>query len=142
MTTLEAKVTRAEAYRYFGTRPKNVYRSLSAKSADGRAVAITLWNDKFNGPPGLMIYELSCWGDWHRGNCQAFFEDLEHAITHCGGIVFVVLVARDRTALQVRSVDCYPAKNWAMRITHLDSASGTFRLEQCALPFANRPLAA
>jgi hypothetical protein len=41
------------------------------------------------------------------------------------------------------AINAYPAKNWAMRITHLDSATGTFRLEQCELPFVKKsPLAA
>jgi len=136
-------MTRAEAFRQLGTRASNVYRSLSARSADGRTVAVTLWRDRFHGPAGAMFYELSCWGDWHRGNCQGFFSDLEHAKTHCGGIVHVVVVARDRTANpEVRTSDCYPVKNWAVRITHLDSATGSFRLEQCELPSQNRPLAA
>jgi hypothetical protein len=140
---MEAKLTRSKAYRFFGTRPKNVYRSLSARSEDGCSVAITLWRDQLRGPPGHMVYELLNWGDWHRGNCRSFFKDLEHAVDNCGGIVFIVLVVRDLTNVaQVRTADCYPVKNWAMRITHLDSATGSFRLEQCALPVLEKRLAA
>ncbi len=74
-------MTRADAYRFFSTLPRNVYRSLSARSADGRIVAITLWRDEFSGPAGRMVYELSRWGDWHRGNCRAFFQDPEQLWT-------------------------------------------------------------
>lgn len=123
---------RVQAFRHFGTKPKNPYRSLSARSADGGAVAVTLWKDQFCGPPGRMVYWLPAWGDWNRSNGRSFFEDLEWAVANCDGVVSVVLVVRDQKATpQARTTDCYPAKNWAMRVTYLDSAAGTFRLEQC-----------
>ena len=124
-------MTRVKAFRHFGTKPKNPYRSLSARSADGGAVAVSLWKDKLQGPTGRLVYWLPGWGDWNRHTARPFFEDLEWAVAKCGGEVNVVLVVQDPKATpKTRTVDCYPVKNWAMRVTYLDSATGTFRLEQ------------
>jgi hypothetical protein len=129
-------MTRVQAFRHFRTKPKNPYRSWSARSADGSTVAVTLWRDELRGPSGRMVYWLPGWGDWNRGNGRSFFEDLEWAVANCGGIVRVVVVVRDRKANpHARTADCYPAKNWAMRVTYLDPAAGAFRLEQCIPTF-------
>ena len=128
--TMETKMTRVQAFRHFGTRPKNPYR-WSARSADGTTVAVTLWRDELRGPAGRMVYWLPGWGDWNRGTGRSFFEDLEWAVANCGGAVRVVVVVRDRKANpRARTADCYPAKDLLMRVTHLDPVAGAFRLEQ------------
>jgi hypothetical protein len=123
--------TRLQAFWYFGTKPQNRYRSWSARSADGSIVAVTPWREELRGPAGSMVYWRHGWGDWNRSNGRSFFDDLMWAMANCGGIVRVVVVVRDRTANpRARTADCYPAKDLLMRVVHLDSAAGSFRLEQ------------
>jgi hypothetical protein len=129
--TVEMKMRRVQAFRHFGTKPKNPYRSLSARSADGGAVAVTLWKDQFRGPPGRMVYWLPAWGDWNRSNGRSFFEDLEWAVANCDGIVSVVVVVRDQKAnLQARTADCYPGQKLG-DARHLSRFGGWYVLEQC-----------
>jgi hypothetical protein len=59
-----------------------------------------------------MVCAKTDWGDWHQGNgSRTFFEDLQWAVEHCGGIVRVVVAVRDTKALpQVRMAECYPCR--------------------------------
>ena len=95
-------------------------------------VVVTLWLDEFAGPAGSITYERRAHGDWRKGMAsRLFFEDLAWALARLGGIVRVIVVVRDRGALpRVRVSDCYPARKLVMRITHLDTVTGAFRLEQ------------
>jgi hypothetical protein len=125
------KPTRIEAFLSYGVRP--LFRlAWSARSMT--MVVVTLWLDEFTGPAGSMTYERRAHGHWRKGIAsRLFFEDLAWAVGHLGGIVRVIVVVRDRSALpRVRVSDCYPARKLVMRITHLDPVTGAFRLEQVA----------
>jgi hypothetical protein len=126
------KWTRTEAFRFYGTEPRNPNWSWSARSDDAATVSITLWKDEFNGPAGNMTYSKSELGDWFEGpGSRFFFEDLDWATKNCGGLVRVIVAVRDETdTKRVRMAECYPQKNLVMRVTHLDPKKGAFRLEQ------------
>jgi hypothetical protein len=124
--------TLTEAYRANGLELRNRNWSWSARSEN--AVVVSLWQHEFKGLAGNMIYERQSHGDWYKGVGYRFLiEDLAWAVAHFGGIVGVVVVVRDSSALpRVRVSDCYAAKKLLMRVTHLDPATGAFRLEQVA----------
>jgi hypothetical protein len=127
------KWTRTEAFRFYNTEARNPYCSWSARSADGNTVAVSLWKHEFKGPIGRMIYDRPGTADWYDGaGKHHFFQDLAWAVANCDGIVRVVLVVRDPCE-PGRALECYPHKNWLMRVTHLDPKAGAFRLEQ-AIP--------
>lgn len=132
MTT---KCTRAQAFLALGTIPHNPQRSWSARSIDKKTVAISLWKDQLRGPAGRMTCSKIDWGDWHQGyESRIFFEDLQWAVDHCGGIVRVVVAVRDPKVLpQVRMAECYPCRNLYLRVIHCDLVTGSFTLEQVAI---------
>lgn len=129
---MASKWTRTQAFLFFNTEPRNPYWSLSARSADGKTVAVTLWKDEITGSAGRMVYERRSLGGWYQGNgSRSFFKDLNWALANCGGIVRVIVAVRDRSASpRVRMSECYPQKNLFMRVTHIDPITGAFRLEQ------------
>lgn len=43
------KYTHTACFDYFGVVPKNIYWSWSGRSEDGKNVAVTLWQDRFEG---------------------------------------------------------------------------------------------
>jgi hypothetical protein len=130
---MASKWTRTQAFRLYNTELCNPY-FWSARSGDGKTVAVSLWRDGFEGPAGRMVYDRSSMEDWYDGSVRRrFFEDLAWAIKHCGGIVRVIVAVRDLSAFPlVRTAECYPCKNLLMRVTHLDPVAGAFKLEQAA----------
>jgi hypothetical protein len=135
------KLTRVAAFRSYNTELPNPYR-WSARSPDGKTVAVSLWKDEFEGPAGRMVYNRSSMEDWYDGSGKRrFFEDLAWAVTHCDGIVRVIVAVRDTSAFpHVRTAECYPCKNLLMRVTHLDPVAGTFRLEQVVPTDGEKPV--
>ena len=124
------KWTHTEAFRYHNTVSRNPNWSWSARSSDGKTVAVSLWKDEFKGPIGRMVYDRPGTADWYDGpGKRYFFQDLACAVANCGGIVRVVLVVRDPLE-PGRALECYPQKNWLMRVTRLDPKAGAFRLVQ------------
>jgi hypothetical protein len=127
---MASKWTHTAAFRSFNTEPRNRNWSWSARSED--TVVVTLWQDEFAGPAGMMTYERGSHEGWHKGTgSRFFFEDLAWALTNCGGIVRVIVALRDREAFpRVRMVECFPKKSLLMRVTLVDPETGAFRLEQ------------
>jgi len=126
------KFTRTAAFQFYNTKPRNPFWSWSARSK--HELVVTLWKHEFQGPAGNMVYSKNNLQDWHTGTgSRAFIQDLAWALTHCGGLVRVIVVVRDESALPaIRASECYPCKNLVMRVTHLDPATGAFSLEQVA----------
>lgn len=123
-------MTRKELFRRYGLRLLNLMTDWSALSSDGLVVALSLWLDEFRGRAGAMVYEKLDTRDWMDAAAKRrFFRHLQHSLHHCGGLVRVVVSVRD-PANHARTVDCYPVPNVIMRITRLDVAAGSFRLEQ------------
>jgi hypothetical protein len=130
---MNRKSTRTEAFGSYDVKPINVQTDWSALSPS--MVVVTLWLHEFVGTAGNMFYERSSHGDWHMGvGNKRFFDHLAVAIAHFGGIVRVIVVVRDDSALpRVKVKDCYAAPHVVMRVTHLDPVVGAFRLEQVVL---------
>jgi hypothetical protein len=124
--------SRTAAFRFFNTEPRNPNWSWSARSADGKTVAVTLWRHEFEGPAGKMVYAREAFGTWHKGSgSRVFLEDLLWAFVNCAGIVRVIVAVRDRGSESVvRTAECYPQKSLVMRVTYVDPETGAFRLEQ------------
>ena len=124
------KWTRSAAFRFFNTEPLNPNWSWSARSADGRTVAVTLWKHEFGA--GAMTYTMNAFVDWRKGNgSRQFLKDLVWARANCDGRVNVIVVVRDEDDLsRIKTKDCYPQKNLVMRVKHVDPDTGDFRLER------------
>jgi hypothetical protein len=52
-------MTHTAAFAHFGTRPRNVQWSWSARSEDGATVVATFWQDLFERKDGRLVY-ASC----------------------------------------------------------------------------------
>jgi hypothetical protein len=126
-------MSRIAAFRSYGTKPANVYTSLSAVSADKKTVVVTLWQQDFRGRGGAMTYKLHDFGDWFRGpGVNEFFKHLNWAVVNCGGMVRVIIVTKERTQSGPPRTICFPRPDLVMRVTHLDAKIGSFTLEQVA----------
>jgi hypothetical protein len=124
--------SRTEAFSFYGVQLINANWSWSGVSADGLTVAISIWFDELDrrGGAGALAYERVDMSDWADGPGKRYlFEHLRWAFDHCNGTVRIVVSVRDLND-RARTIDCYPQPNLIMRITHLDTEAGAFRLEQ------------
>jgi hypothetical protein len=126
------KWTHTAAFKHFGTKPKNIQWSWSARSPEGETVVVTLWQDKFKRRDGRIVYERQ--GIFNgspdtRPGFRELMDNLAWAQTHCHGRFRVITaIAKDVTA-EPRSIrECAPT-NMVMRLTHLDMTTGTFSAE-------------
>lgn len=126
-------MSRLAAFRALGAKPTNVYTSLSAISADGKTVVVTLWQRDFRGRGGEMIYELRNLGGWFKGpGVNDLFKHLAWAVANCGGIVRVIVVVSERNSSGRERTTCFARQDLVMRVTHLDPETGSFTLAQVA----------
>jgi hypothetical protein len=124
-------MTRLAAFLEYGAVPRNIRNSLSAVSADGKTVVVTLMQRDFQPRGNGMIYELRNWGSWFRGpGANQMLEHLAWAAANCGGVVRVIVVLRERTASGRERATCFTRQNLVMRVTYLDAVTGSFTLEQ------------
>lgn len=117
----------------YGTIPRNIRWSWSGRSADGRTVAVTFWQDKFE--DGGRLYRSAA----HMPDDQWFgspghnelMDNLQHAKVHCGGeLRIIIAIAKDKNASPRSIAECFPAKNMRMKLTHFDRATGDFVVER------------
>jgi len=121
----------SKAFEYFGVVPKNIRWSWSGRSPDGQAVAVRLWQDKFEDKGRLY----RSWSDDEPGAWKSrpgfteLIENLAHARDQLDGVVSVILlIAKDKSVVP-RSIDrSSPARNLKMRVIELDEDAGTFLL--------------
>jgi hypothetical protein len=126
------KWTHTAAYKHFGTKPKNVQWSWSARSDDGKTVVVTLWQDRFKRRNNHLSYESLGFDPGNpdtRPGFRELMENLTWAQSHCGGQFKVITaIAKDITA-EPRSIqECFPTK-MVMRLTHLDVTKGAYSAE-------------
>jgi len=123
-------MSKREAFKSLGMMPRNVRWALSAQSADKSRIAISLWQDGFKpGPTGSMTYTLNNFGGWHRGaGVDLLFEHLAFAVANCGRVVHVVVAIRPGSCHE--RTTWFTRENLILRVTDLDPATGSFRLEQ------------
>jgi len=119
--------THTEAFRYFGVTPRNTYWSWSGRSADGKTVAVTLWDHEL----GMIKGRFSCAGEIDTSKLGGRFllEDLKWAIDHCDGRVHVIVAfAKDSKADKLQIERCQPA-SFMMKVAYLDLESGKYLLQ-------------
>jgi hypothetical protein len=125
------KWTHTAAFAYFGTKPRNVQWSWSARSDDGKTVVVTLWQDEFKRQGNKMVYARP--GnleepDTRPGHVE-MMQNMQWAIDHLDGRVNVITaIAKDKNAKPRSIAECAPTKMRA-RVVHLDHASGAFTFE-------------
>lgn len=123
--------THTEAFGAFGTKPRNVRWSWSARNESTKTVVATLWHDRFRRRNGRIVYEGegSLPGARKRPGLTEWIENLAWAEDHCGGRFCVIIaVARDRNAKPRAIEDCVPTR-LTMRLVRLDRTTGEFLAE-------------
>ncbi len=125
------RVAVGRAFAHFGTKPHNVQWSWSARSADGKTVVVTFWQDLFERKDGRLIYArprpdaaIAVRPGFHE-----LMENLAWARDRCDGRFRVIVAKAKNPNADRRSIDaCFPSQ-MVMKLTHLDVASGAFVAE-------------
>lgn len=126
-----------ECFEFFGVLPRNPRWSWSGRSADGRDVAVTLWQDRIEEKGRLYrSWKTDRPGEWRsRPGFVELIEDLVHARDHLDGLVHVILATpKDKVAVPRSIARSFPQPNLKMRIVELDDQEGTFLLERVEVP--------
>jgi hypothetical protein len=127
------KWTKKECFAHYGTKPRNLRWSWSARSEDGKTVVVAFWQDRFT--EGGRVYQSAS----HSGDEQWFgsaghnelMNNLKWARNHCGGLLrTIVVVAKDMKAEPRETLECFPRDNLIMKITHLDEVTCDFVTER------------
>ena len=124
-----------DAFGYFGAVPANRQWSWSARSPDGRTVAINWWKDLETRRNGKLVYDtrnmqnLAEW-QWRHGNRDRI-RNLVHARDHCNGLFRIVWVKTNDPDQRVRkTIERYPDETLQMRLIKLDEGTGEFLAEE------------
>jgi hypothetical protein len=128
-----AKNTHSECFEFFGVVPRNTRWSWSGRSFDGKDVAVTLWQDRFEEKGRIYrSWKSDQPGEWRsRPGFVELIENLAHARDHLGGKVHVILATAKDKAARPRSIErSFPQPNLKMRVVELDELEGTFMLER------------
>jgi len=127
---LARKITHTAAFAHFGTKPRNVQWSWSARSDDGNIVVVTLWQDQFTRENGRVVYarnfppEIAA-----RPGFRELMDNLSWARDHCDGrFNVIVAIPKNRNAEPRSIAECFPSK-MVMKLTHLNAAAGEFVAE-------------
>ena len=127
------KYSHTECFEYFGTSPRNTRWSWSGRSEDGKAVAVTLWQDRFEEQGRVYrSWQTDRPGAWHsRPGFVELIENLAHARDHTEGLVHVILAKPKDPAASPRSIDrCFPQPRLKMRVVDVNEHEGTFVLHR------------
>jgi hypothetical protein len=125
------KWTHTGAFKHFGTKPKNVRWSWSARSTDGKSVVATFWQDRFEKRGGRLVYDrLAAPLDVSsRPGFSELMENLAWARDRCDGRLNVIIAIAKDTNAEPRSIrECFPS-GMVMRLRSLDTNSGAFVAE-------------
>jgi hypothetical protein len=126
-----------ECFEFYDVQPKNPRWSWSGRSADGKTVAVTLWQDRFlEGGRVYRNFDSDRPGEWRsRPGFVELLDNLEYAAKHLDGAVRIILAkAKDRNA-SPRSIErSWPQPNILMRVTALNRDEGKFTLERIDPP--------
>ena len=120
--------THSEAFAAFGTKPRNLRWSWSARSGGGKTVVATLWYDQFSRRNGRIVYAGDGFmpGDRKRPGFTEWVENLAWAQDHCDGRLCVIIAIAKAKGANPRSIqDCFPTK-MVMRLAEFDRTTGAF----------------
>lgn len=127
------KYSHTECFEFFNVVPRNTRWSWSGRSQDASAVAVTLWQDRFEDQGRIYKgWQTDRADEWKsRPGFVELIENLAHAKDKLNGEIHVILaVAKDKSAVP-RSIDrSFPQPNFKMRVLELDVEQGTFVLER------------
>jgi hypothetical protein len=129
---MRRKWTLRACFAHFGAECANPRWSWSARSTDGQTVVVTLWQDAIRQHRDLLTYrqEARTSGKSPVPGSKDRMANLIWARDHCDSLVRVVIVVANNVKANPRRIaDCFPVDRLIMRITHLDAATGAFRLE-------------
>ncbi|MGP0058344.1 MAG: hypothetical protein ACLPID_03530 [Beijerinckiaceae bacterium] len=129
--------THKECFEVYGTIPKNPGWSWSGRSADGKVVSATFWQDQF-GDKGRIYRSQTLPGGYSGESSPGHKELLDNPAwsrENCGGeIRIIIAIAKDTSASPRAIKECFPAEKIRMRVTHLDEATGDFIAERVEVP--------
>jgi hypothetical protein len=134
--TVMKKWSRQAAFAHFGAKCRNPRWSWSGRSADGKTVVMTMWEDEIKNENGKIVYGSRGRppDEGKRHGAVERLENLKWALNHCEGLVRVVVaVARDKTAVPREAESWFPHQELVMKITHLDETTGAFRAENVSI---------
>lgn len=127
-----AKLSHTACFAHFGTKPKNVNWSWSARNEETKTVVVTLWQDEFTWTPdGRRLYERGpVWVQSHSSpGHNELMGNLRWSLDHCDGWVKVIIaIAKDIKAVPRSIKECGPTK-MLVKTIHLNERSGEFSLE-------------
>jgi hypothetical protein len=124
--------TLATCFAHFGAAGKNQRWSWSARSADGKTVVMTLWDDILNytvKPATYDTFGRTDLPEWtNKPGNQERIENLKWSRDRCGGLFRVVItVAKDIHAIPRSIARCYPHERMIMHLIELNETTGEFR---------------
>lgn len=125
--------THTECFEFYDVRPKNTRWSWSGRRDDGQAVAVTLWQDRFNEQGKYYRnFTTDVPGEWRsRPGFVELIENLQHARDHLHGVVRIILAKAKDANASPRSIQrSWPQPTLLMRVVALDRDEGTFTLER------------
>jgi len=125
------KWTHTEAFAHFGTTPRNVQWSWSARSDDGQTVVATFWQDQFSRKDGRLLYERPASRETgrRRPGFNELMENLAWARDHCAGRFKVIIAKAKDVKADPRSIEeCFPSK-MVMKLVEFDETTGAFVAE-------------
>lgn len=117
----------------YDVKPANPRWSWSGKSDDGKTVAVTCWQDRFE--KGIDLYRshthLGEIGWQSRPGHNELIRNLAWARDNCDGVVRIIIAAPVDPKASPRAIkECFPRPDILMRIVSLDEVSGNFELER------------
>jgi hypothetical protein len=124
-----------DAFGYFGAVPANIQWSWSARSPDGRTVAVVWWKDERAWRDGRLVYDMRNrpnLREWQgRPGNRERAKNLAYARDHCDGLFRIVWASASDPSARVRkTVERYPDKTLRMRLIELDEETGEFLAEE------------
>lgn len=125
---MSTKHTHTSSFAHFGTVPRNVQWSWSARNEDTETVVVTLWQDEFVRRDGKVIYDRPAAHRQVRSRhgFPEMMDNMAWARDHCGGLLHVIIAIAKDPADSPRTIkECFPSK-MTMRLTHLDTDTGAF----------------
>ena len=93
--------THTAAFEHFGTTPRNIQWSWSARSEDGKTVVVTFWQDEFARENGRLIYSRPATDPSvaRRPGHSELMDNFIWARDHCDGRFSVIMaIAKDKNA--------------------------------------------
>lgn len=123
--------THSEAFAHFGTTPRNVQWSWSARNEESGTVVVTFWQDEFSRRDNRLMYARPAAEPdlRRRPGFKELMENLAWARDHCAGQLKVIVAKAKDVNANPRSIrECFPSK-MLMRLVELDTSSGAFLAE-------------